>query len=318
MHKRWWYSLMALCAFVLLPNGADAQRVEVRAFNSEKVTSQQFLTGARGQPVTIAGVLRIPEGAIGRVGAVVLMHGSGGIVPATERWVEEFARMGLATFLVDSFSGRGVIRTVGDQSQVDSLAMLLDAYRALAVLAEDPRIDPAQIAVVGWSKGALAALYSSSQRFTSMYAPRGVRFAAHVAVYAPCYYRYRDDHHLTGSPVRLFHGDADAITPVDACRELVARLKSAGGDVGLTVFAGAGHGYDRLAVNPTTLLLAQTVGACRVDEGDLGVLINRTTGRLFTLTDACVTRLETSLVADPLATTETMAGVRRVLAAALR
>ena len=59
---------------------------------------------------------------------------------------------GIATFLVDSFSGRGIVNTITDQSQLDTLSMMVDAYRALALLARHPRIDAGRIAVMGFSK----------------------------------------------------------------------------------------------------------------------------------------------------------------------
>ena len=302
----------------LLPALAAAQRVEVRSFDSLNVTSQQFLTGTQGERVTVAGVLRIPAGVTGPVGAVVLLHGSGGIVPSTERWVDELNQMGLATFLVDSFSGRGVLRTVGDQSQVDSVAMMVDAYRALALLGGDARIDPARIAVLGGSKGALAALYSSSQRFTTMYAATGMRFAAHVALYAPCYYRYRDEDRLTGSPIRLFHGDADDVTPIGPCRELVARLTKVGTDASLTTFAGARHGYDTLNTKPVPVAMAQNLGGCRLEEREPGILVNVETGRPFTLSDACVRQRDTTIAPDAQATAATLAAVRAFFRMTLR
>ena len=74
---------------------------------------------------------------------------------------------------------RGIVNTVNDQSQLSTLAMMVDAYRALALLSEHPRIDRNRIAVMGFSKGAVAAVYSAVERFHSMYGP-GVSFAGHA------------------------------------------------------------------------------------------------------------------------------------------
>jgi len=72
-------------------------------------------------------------------------------------------------FILDSFAGRNIVSTVTDQSQLDHLAMMVDAYRALGVLATHPRIDPARVAVMGFSKGAVAAVYSANQRFAKQF-----------------------------------------------------------------------------------------------------------------------------------------------------
>jgi predicted esterase len=70
--------------------------------------------------------------------------------------------------------------------------MMVDAYRALAMLAQHERIDPNRIAIMGFSKGAIAALYSSKERFRKSYALRNMEFAAHIGMYAPCNTTYRD------------------------------------------------------------------------------------------------------------------------------
>src|SRR4029077_15959211 len=118
----------------------------------------------------------------------------------------ELNSIGVAVFILDSFAGRGIVNTINDQSQLDSLAMMVDTYRALGLLAKHRRIDPARIAVMGFSKGAVTAVYSGNERFRKMYAPANVAFAAHIGLYTPCNVRYRDDDKVTGKPIRLFHG----------------------------------------------------------------------------------------------------------------
>ena len=61
-----------------------AARTELRAFETLTLSDQQFLTGDKnGKLTTIAGELRIPQGASGRLPAIFLQHGSG--VPTSER-----------------------------------------------------------------------------------------------------------------------------------------------------------------------------------------------------------------------------------------
>jgi dienelactone hydrolase len=108
---------------------------------------------------------------------VLIVHGSGGIGPREDRWADELRRAGAVTLVLDSFTGRGIIMTAQDQSQLSSLAMIGDAYRALELLATHPRIDPARIAVMSFSKGGAVALYSAITRFQRMHGPgaRGSR-----------------------------------------------------------------------------------------------------------------------------------------------
>src|SRR5438132_8343827 len=128
-----------------------AARTELRAIESLTLSDQQFLTGDKnGKAVSIAGELRFPRGASGRLPAVILLHGSGGINGGNELWAKHFNEMGIASFLLDSLSGRGLVSTSTDQALLGRLNMILDAYRAFDVLAAHPRIDGKRVAVIGF------------------------------------------------------------------------------------------------------------------------------------------------------------------------
>ena len=132
-----------------------AARTEVRAIETLTLTDQQFLTGDKdGKAVTIAGQLRFPQGVSGRLPVVMLQHGSGGPNGGHELWTKTFNEMGIASFLVDSFSGRGLTSTSTNQALLGRLNMVLDGYRAFDMLANHPRIDPGRIAVMDFHAAA--------------------------------------------------------------------------------------------------------------------------------------------------------------------
>src|SRR4030095_11029643 len=102
----------------------------------------QFLTAKKtGKSATIAGQLRFPQGASGRLPAVILQHGSGGLNAGHELWSKHFNEIGVTSVLLDSFSGRGLTSTSTNQALLGRLNMILDAYRAFDVLANHPRIE---------------------------------------------------------------------------------------------------------------------------------------------------------------------------------
>ena len=283
-------SLVALAACSTTVSHAQVARMEIHSFSSTTLTDQEFLSGRNeGRPVTLAGELRLPRPGTDRLPVVVLLHGSGGIGGSITDWEQYLNAMGVATFVVDSFTARGIVSTVNDQSQLGRLAMMIDAYRALDLLAKHSRIDPARIALMGFSRGGQPTLYASMKRFQRMYGPVGQEFAAYIPFYAACGTSYRDDEELTSKPIRLFHGGADDYAPVTACRAYVERLKANGKDVQLTEYAGAGHAFDAQAFKkPLKLEKGQTTRQCELAEAQDGVVVNAKTKLPFTYADSCV------------------------------
>jgi dienelactone hydrolase len=287
-------SLWLALVFAFMPMGVQAQnvvRMEIVPIETVTLKTQQFLTGdLNGKPTVIAGELRIPKPGSDKLPAVVLVHGSGGVGGSTDRWAQELNSIGVAAFILDSFSGRGIVNTGSDQSQLDSVAMMVDAYRVLARLAGHPRVDPNRIAVMGFSKGAVAAVYSSNERFRKLYAGNE-SFAAHIGLYTPCNTTYRDDSKTTGKPIRLFHGIADDYVSIGPCRIYAERLKGAGADATLTEYPDAHHAYDVFLLKESVWLpQAQTGRNCLVKEGDDGKFLDAKTGNPFNPAAPCTER----------------------------
>jgi dienelactone hydrolase len=270
--------------------GDLAARTELRPFESLTLTDHQFLIGDRnGKLVMLAGELRLPQGASGRLPAVILVHGSGGINAGHEFWAKSFNAMGIASFVIDSFSGRGLVDVNADQAQLGRLNMVLDTYRAYDALVAHPRIDPARIVAMGFSRGGQAVLDASFIRFQEMWRP-GLAFAAYIPLYAPCSVAFMRDTDVSAVPIRQFHGAADDYVPVAACRAYYERLRAAGKDAELTVLPDAHHAFDNPLgpKTPTVVKGGQTIRACNLKEEPLGVILNVATGQPFSYKDACV------------------------------
>ena len=282
-----------VAASLLASIAAHAQpaRLEIHPLESVHLTNQTFLTGQKdGKRVMLAGELRIARPGTDKLPAVILIHGSGGLGASTQRWADELNSIGVSAFILDSFAGRGIVSTVADQTQLDSIAMMVDAFKALALLAEHPRVDPKRIAVMGFSKGAVAAVYSSNLRFQRLHGPATASFAAHIGLYTPCNIDWREDTQTSRAPIRLHHGIADDYVSIVPCRGYVERLKSAGADVVLTEYADAHHAYDNAALGaPVANPRAQTTRSCWLKEGNDGQILNAKTGQVYSIaSDPCV------------------------------
>jgi dienelactone hydrolase len=257
----WKYQVVAALTLLLLtglPSRSRAQvRREMRPFESMTLTGDAFLRGEPGKPVVLAGELRIPRPGSDKLPAVILMHTSSGITVHLDRWAQELNNIGVAVFLLDSASGRGIVNFTTDPANLSYLQLIVDAFRALNMLAQHPRIDRDRIAVMGFSMGALPAVYSSNERFWKLYGSADIQFAAHIGVYGSCNTVFRGDDKVTGKPIRMFKGTLDDFGLIEPCREYVSRLKQASADV------SAGRISRRLSL----LRLVQFEGACKVSAG---------------------------------------------------
>lgn len=283
-------TICLLCVFVLADKAHAQFRTEIHPIETITLTTPQFLRGEKNAPrAVIAGELRIPTFGTDKLPAVVLVHGSGGISSQLTDWAIELNKQGYAVFILDSFTGRGIVSTVEDQTLLSNAAMLYDSWRALEILAKHPRIDPHRIVIMGFSKGAVAALYSALTRFQKLYAPEGLRFAGHIVFYAPCNTSFVEDLITDKTPIRFFHGLADNYTLAEHCREYADKLKQTGGDAVFYGYKDAHHAFDAARLPfPIPLPKAITARKCRFTERPLGSVINEETGKPVTAKDLCI------------------------------
>jgi dienelactone hydrolase len=282
---------LAAISAVSLASTADAQyvRQEVIAVQSEHASVTEFLTGAKGQPVTLAGHLRLAKPGP-KQPVVLLMHGAGG-VGASNAVVGEWSRVlneaGFSTFTLDSYAGRG-ITNLADAQKLSAISRVRDAFAARELLAKHPLVDPDKIVVMGFSHGGSAAINSNLERFQKMYG--SAKFTAHIPVYAPCAARMQQDE-KAASPIMFIHGTADDWVPAAPCREYAARLKAAGNDARFNEYADAHHAFDGPVLGAVKKLEnVSTNASCRQEERENGLVVNVETGKPVGPDDSCRTK----------------------------
>lgn len=190
----------------------------------------------------ISGVLTRPANATGNVPAMIIMHSSGGIIPATWEWSNFFLQMGVATFVVDSFGPRGIADTGSDSSQLNYGASVADSLLALKTLAAQPGIDSKRIGVIGFSRGAVAAATSSFEniRAATLGSNNPLRFALHVPFYGGCTLVGT----TTGAPMLFFFAGKEEYVPPESCPATANQLRARGADVTDVMYPNAYHSFD--------------------------------------------------------------------------
>jgi dienelactone hydrolase len=267
-----------------------AARTEVHSIDTLTLSDTEFLRGdANGTATTTSGQLRLAKSS-GQLPVVVLQHGSGGMAPNIEMWTREFNKIGISTFALDGFTGRGLTEVNTNQALLGRLNFILDIYRALEVLANHPSVDPARVALMGFSRGGQATLYASLKRFHGLWNKSGVELAAYVPFYPDCMTTFLSDTDVVDRPIRIFGGTQDDYNPIAACKAYVERLRAAGADVEVTEYANASHAFDNpLGAQPAMMQPGfQSVRNCKIREVADGLLINTDTKQPFAYTDACV------------------------------
>ena len=295
--QRW---LLSLACLLMVAEANALTRTEILPFSTVAMSDQQLLRGKGGEPTGIAGVLKLPAESNNPV--VVVLYGAGGYGDYLDDWITLLNQQGIGTFVVDSTSGR-IDGVDSEQGQMRQLAVIRDAYAALELLSNHPGVDRQRIALLGFSKAGQGALYAAMQRMQKLYAPAQAQFAGVVAFYPNCTVRYRDDEQLIGSPVWIFHGEADEQNAFQPCNDYVQRASSAGAQIHMIGYPGVRHGFDWPTSNSSLSAATPAMSGCDIREEVKGLLINKATGRLFRFDDACVkpagsARFDASAFAD--------------------
>jgi dienelactone hydrolase len=189
---------------------------------------RQLAMREAGKPQKVAARLTLPDAAQARAPAVVIVHTLAGYQDANEGWhAQEFRKAGFATLTFDTFASRGLNPSSAGGAALGLFASgVADAYAALRFLADHPKIDPAKIAIVGFSFGGEVAHLTALRSFQAARAPGNQRFAAHVATYPAGIHAANADGY-SGAPVLMLVGGKDDNLPLTKVQALLDYGKQA-------------------------------------------------------------------------------------------
>jgi dienelactone hydrolase len=279
-----WLRIVAVALALIVPLIGKAQE-KVAIASRTPSTWAEYMHG-QGAAVTVGGYLYLPNGANGPVPAMILKHGSAGLAGAQgdniHKWARSLNDWGIAAFVVDSFTPRGIGESASDQSKLRSLADLADSFAALKVLGSDPRIDSGRIGIIGWSRGGAVAMETALESARlAVLASTDPKFAAHVVFYGMAEPQYRDTA-TDRAPMLFLHGDSDNLVPVGPTREFADWIQTQGNPVTFQTYPGVYHDFDVEGGINGSVSLVETARNC-------DVLVDFSTGQIVRMDNKPVT-----------------------------
>jgi dienelactone hydrolase len=265
-------SLTSITAFKLEKPVADlSQGQEGKIFfTSENLgTFRKILSGVgQSTPVTISGTLKMPKEVNGKVPAVIMLHGVGGVNAHYFEVADMLNEMGIAAFVVDSFEQRGMQLGVDFWKKFfhSYSIRISDAYAALELLSTHPKIDKRRIAVIGYSHGAGVALFVASEKICRSFIADDLRFAASIAYYPLCTTQFKNID-FTNAPILMLLAEKDNMCPIEFCLEYAQRIRDSGADIKVIVYKGAHHQFPVLSGNELIKIpLLRDLSQCKKEE----------------------------------------------------
>jgi dienelactone hydrolase len=200
--------------------------------------------------LTLRAQLYRPHGP-GPFPAVVALHDCGGIDRPSARatqlygeWATLLSGKGFVVVFPDSFASRGL----GPQCRVRqtkvraSRERVADADAARRWLASQPFVQANHISLLGWSSGAIAALWAV--RPNAQPRDSSADFRSAVAFYPGCR-RLRHTAWSARVPTLILIGSADDWTLASTCQQMVAGAHGRSARAEIVVYPGAHHEFDR-------------------------------------------------------------------------
>ena len=216
------------------------QRIE---FESTSPISNMDVLEKRGRKDTVAGYLTIPKGLKGKAPVVIIQHCGSGVKDWKDlKYARALNEWGYATFVVDSWDSRK-LEGLSPLSGKTKLIPLVDAYSALKILSKDPRINPNQIAVLGWANAAQGILTSQISKVKETYGD-GLHFAAAVAITPISTGLWWISKNVEKTPTLILCGEKDIYAPCEHSRKYAELMNKAGGNITVISYPSAGHAWE--------------------------------------------------------------------------
>lgn len=218
--------------------------------------------------IEIDAYLFLPARTVGRVPAVVVPEGLGGLIDDREfRYGRFLSEHGYAALIIDSFGPRGAqpLSHPRRALAVTESMMLADVFGALAYLGNHPNVDPHRIHTFGFSYGGMISMLAAYENVRSVYMrDSDLAFAGHVSYYG-CSVARVEAPVATGAPVLMMVAGLDKNVSMERTNQIADDLRRGGSPVDVVVFDNIYHQWD--GRDETVRYVPFNLSRCRMQLG---------------------------------------------------
>ena len=188
----------------------------------------------------LKGYLAYDDSSSGKRPGVLLVHYRGGLSETTLEDAQMIAKLGYVVFAEDIFGKDVLPKTVPEMTALTNIyntdrpLMRTRAQAGFDVLRQNPMVDPAKLAIVGYCFGGTVAVEL---------AETGVPAVGMIAVHGS----FRNFTPAAAKNIKgrvlILHGAEDPVAPLDEVNKLIADLRTAKVNWQLELYSGAEHGF---------------------------------------------------------------------------
>jgi dienelactone hydrolase len=223
-----------------LANGAVGSVHEVASANV--LNYEDIVAGKPAPAVMLYAQLFMPARAEKPCPVVIVLPGSGGVNPAMLVHAEKLTDAGIAAFVVDPFTGRGVENTIAVQQQFSFAASSWDVFAAMKVLNRLPNIDPKRIGAMGYSRGGIAVIQAAMATLATPALGDLPHLSAVVAGWPWCGFQFSNPS-VGQTALRMVAADHDDWASVVQCQAYFNAIRARSPSASMRIVRDAHHGF---------------------------------------------------------------------------
>ncbi len=225
---------------ITLANGVVGSVHEVASSNVRNY--EDIVAGKAAPAVALHAQLFIPANAKKPCPVVVILPGSGGVSPAMLVHAEKLTDAGIAAFVLDPFTGRGVEDTIAVQQQFSFASSTWDVFAAMKVLNRLPDIDPQRIGALGYSRGATAVIQAAMTTLATPALGDLPHLRAVVAGWPWCGFQFSHPN-IGNTAIRLIAADHDNWASVVQSQAYFNAISARSNKASLRIVKDAHHAF---------------------------------------------------------------------------